>query len=285
MNIPSKTFLLGEYLAVLGGPALIATTEPGFRYEFDTELFEGSVSSKEAFHPESPAGRLSLELPDFYVKMTKPYEQEGGFGGSTADFLAVHRWCQAEADLWSIREKYLTLSSSSEGLPPSGADLVAQATEGCVHISSRQRVHGAWTTWPFEGVDVLLLKTQQKVATHEHLKTLAPERIPGKELQRIYAQALKAWLKKDGLSFAHQLQAYGDLLNQKELLCEPSQQLLEKISAVEGVIAGKGCGALGADTLAFCVKSSMRENVLSELEQHSEVVITLSSQLSPGDLA
>ena len=48
--IPAKTFLLGEYVAIVGGAAIILTTTPGFEVRLvDT----GDVTG---IHPSSPAG-------------------------------------------------------------------------------------------------------------------------------------------------------------------------------------------------------------------------------------
>ena len=50
--IPAKTFLVGEYLALTGGPSIILTTTPCF------ELRQCNNLGLHGVHPESPAGRL-----------------------------------------------------------------------------------------------------------------------------------------------------------------------------------------------------------------------------------
>ena len=55
IKIPSKTFIIGEYLALQGTASMIMTTEPCFEF---LPVQDGG----ELFHPESPAGMLSKKL-------------------------------------------------------------------------------------------------------------------------------------------------------------------------------------------------------------------------------
>nr|WP_256594408.1 hypothetical protein [Legionella pneumophila] len=49
-QIPAKTFLLGEYAAIAGEPAILLTTSPCFTLTLTEN------AKLEGIHPESPAG-------------------------------------------------------------------------------------------------------------------------------------------------------------------------------------------------------------------------------------
>ena len=83
LMVPSKTFLLGEYVALKGScPVLVLTTEKYFK------LFVGLNSAQkidvQGIHMESPAGKLIKSNVDFYknyaIKFIDPYPSLGGFG-------------------------------------------------------------------------------------------------------------------------------------------------------------------------------------------------------------
>lgn len=120
--IPGKTFLVGEYLALEGGPSIVLNTAPCF--EFTWERDAGAVSSKQAsktgsakassyihhpFHEASPAGRWlnSIEAPyagsEYSIQFKDPYKGKGGLGASTAEFAGAwffKRWLTRKAE-WS----------------------------------------------------------------------------------------------------------------------------------------------------------------------------------------
>ncbi|MCJ8276001.1 MAG: hypothetical protein HRT44_09755, partial [Bdellovibrionales bacterium] len=80
-EIPSKTFVLGEYLAINGTASLIMTTEPSFIVKVIDDSLYG-------YHPDSPAGQLRKELNHSSVGFSflDPHEGRGGFGRSTAEY-------------------------------------------------------------------------------------------------------------------------------------------------------------------------------------------------------
>ena len=64
LSVPSKTFLLGEYVALNGGPAIVLCTAP--RFELRVEK-NSSHAKYENIHPQSPAGKL-IAKNSFYQK-------------------------------------------------------------------------------------------------------------------------------------------------------------------------------------------------------------------------
>lgn len=108
--IPGKTFLVGEYLALEGGPSIVLNTAPCFEFtwERETESRAPSASSKKLssyihhpFHAASPAGRWldSIDIPyagtEYSIQFKDPYKGRGGLGASTAEFIGAwffKRW-------------------------------------------------------------------------------------------------------------------------------------------------------------------------------------------------
>lgn len=117
IKIPSKTFLWGEYSALIGGSAGVLTSGPDFQLSIecitkqehfaDSEILNSKnrISkdfdlstfkyAKDLFHPDSPAGLLLKEsrnvdeLP-LWFNFSDPYDHKGGFGRSTAEFISMY---------------------------------------------------------------------------------------------------------------------------------------------------------------------------------------------------
>ena len=141
IEIPAKTFLLGEYTATQGGPSLVCTTRPYF--SLTAEL----TSHKPAppFHPESPAGkwfsRHDALLAPYQFNFNNPYDI-GGLGASTAEFLGLYLFilkCQNKAPPSDnqLLADYRAVCHQT-GLPPSGADLLAQYHQGLCYSWPQQ---------------------------------------------------------------------------------------------------------------------------------------------------
>src|SRR5262245_43666850 len=84
--IPAKTFLLGEYAAVAGSSAIVLTTSPCF------ELSLVNSATIQNIHSDSPAGRwwTSQRMTEQGLIWYDPYQEKGGLGASSAQFLAVY---------------------------------------------------------------------------------------------------------------------------------------------------------------------------------------------------
>ena len=64
LQIPSKTFILGEYAVLEGAPCLGAATTPCFEMIFAPSAEKQSAVS--GFHPESPAGKFFRDHQDIF---------------------------------------------------------------------------------------------------------------------------------------------------------------------------------------------------------------------------
>ncbi len=129
--VPGKTFLVGEYLALAGGPSVVANTQPCFRFRWT--LHAGSASARKAdeasqiehgFHPESPAGKFLNRLNGSQllgnqravIEFHDPHFGKGGLGASTAEFLGAwvfEKWATefGRADIRDHRELVETLAN------------------------------------------------------------------------------------------------------------------------------------------------------------------------------
>lgn len=289
--VPAKTFVAGEYLTLLDGPALVATTAPLFTLQVDNKPFDGGDSLEKVLHSASPAGKFFAQHPQLstqplYMSRQEPYASQGGFGGSTADYIALLEYAEHAQnqdlsiwDEWSLYRKLANAKASA--VPPSGADLVAQLAGGLVYTHPSQNKLSTWNAWPFDDFDLVIVKTQQKVATHEHLAELDVNSIPQAALQTHFDTLLTGIESASSQQFIAGFRDYGACLRKAGFCCNESLELLANIERITGVLAAKGCGALGADTLAICIANKYKDDVITQLEQQFTVLIPLSSNLAP----
>lgn len=132
---PSKTFLVGEYAVLAGGPALLMATPPCFSWD------------NEGFYD--------------------PYDGKGGFGASGAEF-AIRAKRQGVVDPWKVLDSY-----KKQGFSGSGADIMCQWMGGLTYFAAREHQLQKMM-WPFSDLYVGLIHTGNKINTHEHLSTLKP---------------------------------------------------------------------------------------------------------------
>jgi mevalonate kinase len=249
-SIPAKTFLLGEYAALHGGPAIVLTTTPCF----DVGLSHEHISP--AIHPDSPAG-LFWKKTGISSQLTwnDPYHGIGGLGASSAQFLGAY-WAeksQPKSNPDALLEAYWACSwQAGQGVRPSGYDVLAQAASGCVYINNHA-VLGAYA-WPFTDMAFILLHTGDKLATHHHLQDIRLTEAMT-ELSSIALSGHEAFLRADSTQLIKAVQAYHEALTALDLVAERTKQQLANLAQDQDVLACKGCGAMGADVLFVLVPS------------------------------
>jgi mevalonate kinase len=285
MNInfsaPSKTFLAGEYAVLAGGPALILNTAPRFTL---TAVKDGK-SSVTGIPAGSPAAKWieqrSPLLNEWKIEFGDPHLGAGGFGASSAQFLFVHALTTLlqisvsraveGLDLKALWNDFKVLS----GGQASGADLMAQATGGVA------LVHGAEAhaeAWPFPELEFAILRTGNKVATHQHLAELHRE--PVEHLIAPANLVTERFSAGSVDKFIQSVQAYSMILRELHLQAPSTLVLLKKIEEQSWCKAAKGCGALGADTLlVFFARGDAEAASRYFTEQKLE---RMSSELSEG---
>jgi hypothetical protein len=278
-TIPGKIFLLGEY-AVLGDrPALIAAVGPRFGMSFaagdaaatgsSSGATSGPSSATDAFHPASPAGRLTKWAQERGIAVPRlrfddPHAGAGGFGASTAQFALLYLHIAREsgaklglkASALDARALYRELMRD-EKLRPSGADLVAQWSGG---VTGYDPATGAISDHygDFDWRQLLIFSATgvagRKTATHEHLERMAGRGFPSAQDEPLMTQlgsivrdvtGHPGDLARMGLAFGR----YADALHEAGLEIEATFEDRRALARIPGVLGAKGAGALQSDAL------------------------------------
>ncbi|MCB9025315.1 MAG: hypothetical protein H6625_03285 [Bdellovibrionaceae bacterium] len=264
---PAKTFLFGEYGVLKGGPAILLNTAP----QFGLQVQKSKDNDCHGIHPMSPAGKWLRSrahlFNGFKIEFNDPWLGSGGFGASSAQFLFVHLLTQIlqGASPFIDKENYIDLLlkdffSLHEGevVVPSGVDLVSQYLGGVTRILE-ERSQSSAQAWPFDFKNFVILKTGNKVNSHEHLRQLQ-----SKDLSAVIELAKKCeffFEEKEWSAFVESINHYQGFLNKNQWVCDKTQNWVREILSWPEVEAVKGCGALGADSLVILCDDSLTEIV------------------------
>lgn len=256
ISVPSKTFLMGEYGVLAGGPALVLNTEPRF------ELHHSAVPTQD-FHSSSPAGKLLTETgTKKNFKFFDPHQGAGGVGASSAQFLALYREIKgADWTYEDLLRDYKRLATCGKN-QPSGVDVLAQAVGSVAYIDVTKKIFEP-LNWGFEDLSFILVKTGTKVPTHEHLSDLTISDFAS--FQELAQRGVESFIAKNTQGFLEAISLFQRELVNANLVAGSTLRLLEKWSSLEGVVAAKGCGAMGADVVLLLVWSEERDNVILQL--------------------
>lgn len=280
LQIPGKTFLVGEYAILAGGECLGLGTSP---------FFSLTVNDKgSTFHPDSPAGLFLKKNNLTPVKsvFVNPYGG-GGFGGSTAEFILSFFAEKNPESLQSIFSEYLNLYSDRVAEKPSGADLVTQLMGNISHIQiSDGQVKHRFLPWNFKNLDFLIFSTGLKVKTHEHLARLDRKLCVG--LIEPSREVIAAYEANDEAGFKEMLKMWTSALKERHLTASEVLNLKETLETKISGIQVKPCGALGADVVIVLCAKEAKSRVLNEIQSLSLAGLKLradSSQLADGPCA
>ncbi len=258
--IPAKTFLVGEYLALTGGPAIVLTTTPCF------ELRQCNPVGLHGIHPESPAGRLWDEQAPANLGLTwhDPYHGIGGMGASSAEFLGVYQAINSthQVQTKALLETYLRIAYSGKGTAPSGYDVLAQNSNGCVFIDNQQKTSSY--AWPFADLAFILVHTEKKIATHQHLERFT-EIKQAEKLNELVLGAQQAFVSKNSQQLINSINSYYKILLDLDLVAPHTQNIIKQLLSESDLLAAKGCGALGADIILLIVPFSQQEKWQKEI--------------------
>lgn len=289
-SAPSKTFLFGEYAILRGGPSLIVSTGPRFemRIESRGEGVAGGV------HPNSPAGMwMRSHREDFNsvnLQFMDPHQGRGGFGASSAQFLFVNLWSRIQRQSLSALLSQLKIQDvwkdfqslhqdKSEDRRPSGGDVVSQWQGGLCQFSSQPFTVSS-LSWPFADLEFGLLRTNSKLATHTHLESLGHTHF--ENLQSLSARGIEALRSQDRLGFLKQIEAFSEELARLGLVTLPTQEILSRLKGHSAILTAKGCGAMGADVVAFFYHPKDRSEIQSFLSSQGWEWTSGSSELAEG---
>lgn len=261
LSVPSKTFLLGEYLILSGGPSLVVATSP----RFSMRVYDAKEKVQN-FHPDSPAGRL-LQSQNHFFEFTDPYSSSGGLGASSAQFVLAQAFLDPQMTWQNIYQSYRSQSSSENRYDrPSGGDVVAQVNGGISYFSP-DKMQLEKSEWLFDDLDFSLFKTSQKLATHEHLKNTRERMLwfqksdlfkPANESVELAFSSLKS---RDSKLFTDAFRSFAAILNELKFVSDMTAELLAKLRANPKVLSAKGCGAMGADVICVLHRPQDRSEI------------------------
>lgn len=286
-SVPAKTFLLGEYVITKGGPALLLSTAPRFILNV-FQRTEGAPDFYQTFHPDSPAGKLIHRNQDFYnqfdLRFVDPYQGAGGLGASSAQFALLFA-LQTQANemspvvLEQALHTYLEVAWDQTGTPPSGGDVISQLTGGLCFYHPHKKIIEP-LSWPFSTMDFCLIHTGNKISTHTYLRKLVD--IDTENMADIVDDAVSALKNSDSNVFIKSINDYAELLKAKCWVAETTELLLEKIVGQQGVLAAKGCGAMGADIIFVLLEKKSRNNFTSWCSQQNMQIICIGQEIASG---
>lgn len=286
-RVPGKVFLLGEYAALFGLPAIVATVPHYFKMNALERAVLSYAGGPSEIHPESPLGRLLKSEPNLlsdervgWLDFKDPFAGEGGFGASTAQFALgyalalqlglISEGSEASGDpIWlrAWRTYRSLMADGAGGIVPSGADLVAQIVGGvvCFEWKEKPQVEKlrclADAALPAVSDHCLIFSAtsdvQRKVPTHCHLaqgdlKCLfegASGRDVLSQLETLTRRGRQAWIEGAVRSFGETVSEYGNILDGIGLQCDAMRADRIALSELEGVVGTKGTGALQSDGL------------------------------------
>lgn len=275
--VPAKTFLVGEYAAIAGESAILLTTTPHF------ELTLSNTPGLKGIHSDSPAGRWWGQQKGVNEGLIwhDPYQGRGGLGASSAQFLACY-WASAHlqnkpVETQALLADYYQCAWTGEGLKPSGYDLLAQSQKGCVFINNNSQTQIV-STWPFEDLSFLILHTGNKLATHHHLQsTCLPTNTAA--LSAIVDKAQEAFMHKDSQSLVNAINHYHQVLLKSQRVAPESLEQINHLKTDPDILAIKGCGAMGADTLLLITKHDKLGLLKDKLLRKKWVVVASENNL------
>lgn len=181
-----------------------------------------------------------LKLNGQVLSYHDPHQGRGGFGASTAQFLAAYQLVYPEiTDLKHLLDCYKSYCTH----PVSGADLLAQTQQGLMLVTPPAVEK---LSWPF-AFSLTIAATGYKVATHEHLRhspVINPEK-----LHQLTRAAISALHPGQGTAFCTAINAYQAELSAQHLSALNTEKILQETT--HHTLAAKGCGALGADVVLW----------------------------------
>jgi len=268
--IPSKTFLLGEYVAMYGGPAMVALTNPCFGMDMTKRL-----------HPACMAARLWHDQRgapcDWGLK--DPYVAKGGMGASSAEFLLAYQalFTSESINLLDLHQTFLRYANNGTGRLPSGYDVLAQTGQGCVVVeSSPLKVNSM--PWNLDELGFVLVHTENKLATHTHLSQLDLD-LNWKVLANHVEQGCEAMLASDADQWLQAIDSFYQNVLQQHLVSSYTQHLISKWKSQMPILAAKGCGAMGSDVIVMFARVENITDIVEKLHHGKHHVLATQREL------
>lgn len=279
-HIPGKTFLLGEYAALLGGSVLGLATSPGFEVSYQTGTQSGQ-NFKSAFPTGSPAATAHKDQPDLHIKFVDLIKL-GGFGKSTAEYLSVILPdLNQNSDFSALKNHYKKIAESS-GSAVSGLDLAIQLYGEVMHFDASTN-SCTTSSWQFPKIEFFLISTGVKIKTHEHLQQI--NLIDLKDFPAVSDRLIQQCLIGDETDLVTAVNEWSLFLASHKLVHEHSANLQAALLKNNEILAAKPCGALGADVILVLCDAEKASHVKAAILNMDLSVVASSKDLCPGVLA
>ena len=266
ISCPAKTFIVGEYAALDGGPAIVLNTSP----RFTCRIRKNSKAGKPKLAENSPAGQWIRKNPNDFQTVQMDwfdiYNNKGGLGFSSAQFniLYAYSFILREGSIDQIQPHEIWRSYRSlqfEGFVPSGADVITQWVGGvCIFEQDPLSVETLTSSLPELYCSVL--RTGEYFETHKYLKNFKLSDVS--DLKKISQQGVQAIKQRDETAFIEAVNDYRKGLQAKNYVTPKSQEILDRLKSIKAIKACKGCGAMGAETLIIFYKKQDEEEVKKE---------------------
>lgn len=165
-------------------------------------------------------------------------------------------------DIERMLTTFVEVAWDGRGLPPSGVDIVAQLEGGLVEFARADGMP-CKHAWPFDDLEFYFVPTGNKVTTHEHLRGLGSVDVT---VLSVHANsACEALRSRDSAQFVEAMRGYADELERQSLVHPDTLALLQRLDVLPGVLARKGCGALGADVVVAIVRTGSAQAFASAI--------------------
>ena len=251
ISCPAKTFIIGEYAVLDGGPAIVLNTSP----RFVCRIQKSSTVDKINLAENSPAGQWIKKHPqDFHsvqLEWVNDYGGKGGLGFSSAQFNILYAYSfilrEGHIDQITPQEVWRNYRNLEfDGFIPSGADIITQWVGG-VTVFEKSPLSIETLTSSLPDLDCLVLRTGDFFETHKYLKTFELGDVS--DLKKIAQMAVTAMKQREETAFISAVNDYRSALKKKKYVTSKSEEILNRLEKVKAIKAVKSCGAMGAETL------------------------------------
>ena len=266
ISCPAKTFIVGEYAVLDGGPAIILNTSPRFVCRIQKNSTECRIDLAE----NSPADQWVKKHPQDFssvqLEWIDNYKAKGGLGFSSAQFNILYAYSfilrEGHIDQITPQEVWRSYRKLNfKGFIPSGADIITQWVGG-VTIFEQSPLSVESLTSSFPDLDCMIFRTGDYFETHEYLKNF--ELSDMSDLKKIAETAVKAMKQKEESAFISAIEDYRKALKRKSYITAKSEEILNRLEKIKAIKALKACGAMGAETIIVFYNKQDKEEVKKE---------------------
>ena len=266
ISCPAKTFIIGEYAVLDGGPAIVLNTSP----RFTCRIQKSSNGDQIDLSENSPAGqwvkKQSQDFQSVEIDWLDDYKTKGGLGFSSAQFNILYAYSfilrEGHIDQITPQEVWRSYRKLNfEGFIPSGADIITQWVGG-VTIFEQSPLSIESLTSSLPELDCLVLRTGDYFETHKYLKNFKMGDMS--ELKKIAEIAVASMKDRDENAFTSAINDYRKILKRKNYITARSDEILNRLEKVKAIKALKACGAMGAETIIVFYNKQDQEEVKKE---------------------